>query len=44
MGININKEGPNKWLLNVRVKRGAKEIRKRETFYGTRSGSSRPIP
>ncbi len=37
MGVNIDKLGPNKWLLDVRVKQSGKEIRKRETFSGTQS-------
>jgi integrase len=37
MGINITKEGPNKWLLDVRVKKDGQEIRKRETFSGTKN-------
>ncbi len=36
MGVNIDKLGPNKWLLDVRVRKSGKEIRKRETFLGTR--------
>lgn len=35
MGVNIDKLGPNKWLLDVRVKKSGKEIRKRETFPGS---------
>lgn len=37
MGVNITREGPNKWLLDVRVKRSGQEIRKRETFFGPRA-------
>lgn len=36
MGFNIEKDGPNKWVLDVRVKKDGREIRKRETFHGTK--------
>lgn len=36
MGFNIVKDGPNKWLLDIRVKKDGREIRKRETFAGTK--------
>lgn len=36
MGFNIVKEGPNKWLLDIRIKKDGREIRKRETFAGTK--------
>lgn len=36
MGFNITKEGPNKWLLDVRIKKDGREVRKRETFSGTK--------
>ncbi len=36
MGINIRKVGPNKYFLNVRVRRPGGEDRIRETFEGTK--------
>jgi hypothetical protein len=35
MGLNINLIGPREWGLDVRLKRNGRELRKRETFYGT---------
>jgi integrase len=37
MGVNITREDKNRWLLDVRVRKNGKEIRKRETFIGTRA-------
>jgi len=37
MGVNITKDGPNKWLLDVRIRKKGQELRKRETFFGTRA-------
>ncbi len=37
MGLNIRKAGPNKWFLNVRVRKAGKELRRRDTFNGTKS-------
>lgn len=37
MGVNITNEGNNRWLLDVRIRKQGKEIRKRETFFGPRA-------
>jgi len=36
MGVNVKKVGPNKYFLNVRVRRPGGEDRVRETFEGTK--------
>ena len=36
MGLNVHKVGANQWFLNVRVRKDGKELRKRETFQGTK--------
>jgi len=35
MGLNINLTGRREWGLDIRLKRNGRELRKRETFYGT---------
>jgi integrase len=37
MGLNITKSGTNLWFLNVRIRKDGKELRRRETFNGTKS-------
>jgi integrase len=37
MALNIEKLGPNRWFLNVRIRKLGKELRKRETFYGSKT-------
>ena len=37
MSIKISKIAPNKWFLDIRTKKKGQEIRKRETFLGTKS-------
>jgi hypothetical protein len=37
MGVNITNEGNNRWLLDVRIRKQGKEIRRRETFFGPRA-------
>jgi len=37
MGLNITKLDTNKYLLDIRIKRAGKEIRKRKVFYGSKS-------
>ena len=36
MALNIKKEGPNEWFLDVRFKKNGKQFRQRETFAGTK--------
>ena len=39
MGRNIVKQGANKFLLDVRIKKNGHELRQRQTFFGSKSGA-----
>jgi integrase len=40
MGLNIRKVGINEWRLDVRIRKAGQEIRRRETFRGTKTEAS----
>ncbi len=40
MGLNIRKMGVNEWRLDVRIRKAGQEIRRRETFHGTKTEAS----